>query len=368
MEKTRAPYRDFHLASARIGFCCAEAPSQSVKIQTMKKTILAALALPAALASAVYGGTAADGTLYYTTYGGGVNIHKVNYAYDGAVTFSLSAKTDITSTDGADGIVFNPNFTDHLLIGGQGHKLHEIKTDGTPVATVFPATEVFHLSVDPNKKTVWSGGIPAGLSATPLTPTIGAPVAYTVGGDNSVLDTLAWTPDGRIAYTSSGSGGHGNVGWITIDTVAHTATTTAVHFGLAASHGLTYDPYTDSFISIGDDHITQLSIADLSIVSDLVVPGVNFDQGTVDGKGHVFSADNGGYLHFLDLTGSGLVGDGSNFSALPFLASTLDDIAPLIGPGGGGQAPEAGTGVAGLGLAGLVGLTSLRRMRRQSAK
>ena len=98
-------------------------------------------------------------TLFFTTFGGGMNVHKVVVSYDGAVTFTQPAPVDIASTPGADGIAGNPQDADSLLVGGQGFKIHNVKlSTGTFVTTVSPAT-VFHLEV-PNANTVYGTGIP----------------------------------------------------------------------------------------------------------------------------------------------------------------------------------------------------------------
>ncbi|MEO8351748.1 MAG: hypothetical protein ABI680_08450 [Chthoniobacteraceae bacterium] len=294
------------------------------------------LSLLAALLCASYGSTAfadaTDGTLYYTTYNGGQNIWKVDYAFDGASTFTLAPSINIASTNGADGIVFNPN-NGNLLIGGQGNAVHEITKAGAPVATATPGVAAFHLSVDPSKTIVWAAGIPGQLSALPLTPSVTNGVPYTMLGAESGIDTIAWNGSTAL-YTSSGSGGHGWYGTIVLDTVLKTATTTRVA-QIDATHGATFDPFTGDFILIGDQNITQVDGVTLAIVSDLLVPSVStFDQGTVDGKGHGFFADNGGNLVFLDYSNSGLVADVGNFRASPFLANFLDDVAPIVGPGG----------------------------------
>jgi hypothetical protein len=304
---------------------------------------------------------ATSGTLFFTTFAGGPNVHKVSYSFDGAATFSLGAPVNIASTAGADGIVFNPN-NGNILIGGQGPFVHEIKTDGTPVASVDSKTIAFHLSVDPSKTIVWAAGIPGPVSEVPLTPSVTTGTAYTMLGDESGIDTIAWR-GATAVYTSSDPNGGEFYGYIVLDTTAKTATTTRVG-SQPASHGLTYDPFTDDFIFIGDDHITQLDGATLALVSDLEVPGVNFDQGTVDGKGHGFFADNLGKLVFLDYSGTGLVGDALNFLASPFLANSLDDVAPLIGPGGS-NVPEADTTIAGIGLLAAAGLAWRRARNRQ---
>jgi len=58
----------------------------------------------------------ATGTLFYTTFSGGVNVHKVDYNFDGLTTFTLSNNTGLASTNGADGLLFAP---DGKLTGGR---------------------------------------------------------------------------------------------------------------------------------------------------------------------------------------------------------------------------------------------------------
>ena len=89
----------------------------------------------------------------------------------------------------------------------------------------------------------------------------------------------------------------------------------------------------------GDQNvIDQFNPVTGTIVSTLNGPG-NFDQSAVDGKGHLFVASNSGFLEFADYRATGLIGT-PTFTASPFLAPALDDIAPLSGLGGGGQVPE----------------------------
>ena len=85
-----------------------------------------------------------------------------------------------------------------------------------------------------------------------------------------------------------------------------------------------------------------------------------FDQGTVDGEGHLFAASNTGHLLFVDYSDSVLVGDSENFATIPFLHVALDDVAPLVGPGT--TIPEP-SGIV-LSLLALGGLLSVRRARK----
>jgi len=301
---------------------------------------------------------AVNGTLYYTTFAGAPNIHKVDYSYDGFLNFSLSAPTDITTTVGADGIVFNPN-NGNLIVGGQGNQVHEITTGGAAVATIVPGVAAFHLSVDPSRKIVWAGGIPGQLSEIPLGPTINPGIPYTMAGDETGIDTIAWRGT-KAVYTSSDPNGGEHYGTIVLNTVTKTATTTRIG-DQPATHGVSYDPFSDDFIFIGDSHITQLDGATLAPVSDLTVGGgVVFDQGAVDGLGHGFFADNNGKLIFLDYSSSGKVSDAANFMASPFLAQFLDDVAPIAGPGGSKNVPDSTSSLVALALV-LPGLCLVKR-------
>jgi len=98
---------------------------------------------------------------------------------------------------------------------------------------------------------------------------------------------------------------------------------------------MVFDPYTSALILMGANNITQISVgATPTIVSDLSLPGEgNFDQGTVDGKGHLFAASHQGRMLFVDYSASRKVADQGNYKVLRPLVAALDDIAPLVGPG-----------------------------------
>jgi hypothetical protein len=63
---------------------------------------------------------------------------------------------------------------------------------------------------------------------------------------------------------------------------------------------MAYDPFSDSFITMGDDKISRFSSAGVLLETLDFADSVNFDQGTVDGLGHIFGADNGGNLFLVD--------------------------------------------------------------------
>ncbi len=295
---------------------------------------------------------AISGEIFFTTFSGGPNVWRVGVSYDGAATFALGAPVNVGSTAGADGITGNPKNSDLLIVGGQGFNVNTIsKTTGVDVSVPSPVS-VFHLAV-PTVDTVLVSGIPGGLARHPILAggAIGPGTPISLSGDDTVLTTVISTPAGFF-YTSSGPAGLGTYGTIAFDAAvdsATSATTSRLHGAggsvgaapLEAAHGGAYDPFTGDVIIMGDGHVTQLDLAG-TILSDLTVGGAAFDQGAVDGEGHLFAASNTGHLLFVDYTASGLVGDATNFSAVPFLMSSLDDVAPLVGPGGTTQVAEPG--------------------------
>ena len=298
-----------------------------------------------------------DYTVYYTTYNGGQNVWRVEAVYtgDGTAgngTFSLLNDTNIASTGGADGIVFNPN-TGKLLIGGQGNAVHQVDLSGGGFTTATPGVDAYHLVVDPGKQIVWASSIPGTLSSVPINPFGAAGTPKTITGDDTAITSMAFTPSGTVFYTSSGGGGTGSFG--TIDLSGANAVTTRILSSLPAAHGIQYDPFSGDLILGGADEIAQIDPTNPSVIlSSATFANNQFDQGAVDGKGHIFWADNNGRFFFLDFSTTSLVGSSSNFVSDAAFKSFLDDIAPLIGAGGTNQAPEPATiGILGLGLAGL---------------
>ncbi len=275
--------------------------------------------------------TTFTGDLFYTTFGGGTNIHKVSYTYDNSVpSFTLSNNIGLGSTPGADGIVFNPN-NGRLLVGAQGPNIHQVIPTPFSFTTVASGTSTcYHVSVDSNNNFAWCGGIPGDLGKVPINPfAAGSPL--NVIGAVSGVDSLAFYGS-TVFFTSSGGGGTGAT-FGTIDLT--TGVTTAILTGIEA-HGMVLDPFTTDLILFGDNTILQIDPDTPNVIksSKTVPENTQFDQGTVDGLGHLFLADNTGELFFMDYTsGSNLVGNAGNFLASPFLANQLDDIAPLVGPG-----------------------------------
>ena len=300
-----------------------------------------------------------DLPLYYTTFSGGQNVWRVEGIYSGNGTagngaFSLTNDTNIASTGGADGIVLNPN-NQFLLIGGQGNAVHQVNPTTGAFTSATPGVNAYHLAVDPSDNVVWASSIPGSLASVPINPFGGPGTVKSLSGDDTLITSLAFAPGGTVFYTNAGANGFGNFGSIDLAT----GVTTRFLSNVAAAHGMVYDPFSGSLVLGGNDHITQINPTTHAIVHDLVVTGNTFDQGAVDGNGHLFWADNGGRFLFLDYSTTGDVSSSSNFLSDAFFKGSLDDVAPLIGAGGTlNPVPEPETYalmLAGLSMLGWVG-------------
>jgi hypothetical protein len=190
----------------------------------------------------------------------------------------------------------------------------------------------YHLSVNADGSDVYAASIPGVASRMALSPGLQNGVVMTMAGDDTAVDTMVFIDNTHGYYTDSGSGGGGNFGKFVIS--GNTITTTREMAGKPATHGMALDAFTGDIITMGSDQICQISQSNLTVFKSCFTdPGRNFDQGSVDGKGHLFAADNGGNLVFIDYDASGLVGAASNYVYDKFLTSSLDDIAPLSGAG-----------------------------------
>lgn len=287
------------------------------------------------------------GILYYTRYCGGPrgdgqpNVKKVAFDYDGT-TFTLGAPQPIATLSGADGILFTPD--GDLLVGGQGTIVSKIQLDPFAVTTAGTGgVDVFHVMMDPGGKKAWGADCCSGseLSEIPVAPFgngVMRDVTPSVPGEDDIADTIAFALPGGAYYTVGGPLGHGNFGVIRL-VPSPDAVTTRTMTNVPAAHGMSYDPFSDRLILFGDTHVTQIDPAapdriDADFDVDPFMTGLNFDQGAVDGKGHLFVANNnGGFMLFMDYSATGRVDDPSNFVALTYLDACLDDFAPLTGPG-----------------------------------
>jgi hypothetical protein len=287
-----------------------------------------------------WGSIATSGQLYFTTFAGGANVNRVDFSYDGGAvdaSFALTNVTNISSTPGADGIQFDPN-NGHLLIGGQGPAVYRVNPAGGAftTASTTPAS-AFHLEVDPTHTYVYASGIPGLLSQVPIGAafgTAGTPIPVSGGSGSGVITTIIFTTTGVNYYTLSGSGGFGEFGRVVI-TPGVSAVLTPLFSSVPAAHGGEFDPLTGDIFLFGDGQIQQITgIGGVEALGPVLsFAGMNFDQGTVDGAGHLFAASNTGHLLFVDYSASLSLTGAGTFTDLDFLATSLDDIAPLVGPG-----------------------------------
>lgn len=333
-----------------------------------RASALAALVLPlGAWADAV------TTDLFYTTFGGGTNVWKAAFAYDGSGTAAgvSYASINIATTVGADGIVFNPN-NGHLLVGGQGPRIHDLPVSGSPITTkATPGVNVFHLAIDPSKAFVYGSGIPGGVAKVGIDAggfTGAASTSMTISGSTSAITSLAFDAAGTTAfYTTASPTGPGQFGSAVL--AGATITTTAIGALLTAAHGMIFDTSTGWLTLFGDTDIAQIDPSTGLIVASLTLGGVDFDQGTSDGLGHLWVASNNGNVTFVDLNTCTLKKiSASCFMDTRFLAANLDDLAPLAGLGGCApncQTPEPAP--VALVLPALAGLLLMGRRRRQQA-
>jgi sugar lactone lactonase YvrE len=310
-------------------------------------------------------------TMYYTTFTNirGALVHSVVYDYnDVAHTFTLSGKKDLPGAPGADGLIFSPDGKSLLIGGNVGGHIYQVNpSTGAVEKTVTSGLgAVFHLALSPDGKTVYGGGSESGTPGVAVVPA--NPLANGTGhgviGSTNTLTGIAFDGKGNGFYTFDGQFG-------TINLASNPAVTSA-KIGLAAAHGIIYDSFTGDFILVGGPEIAQIDPSNPTAVKSFrFFGGENFDQGAVDGLGHLFAASNTGDVVFVDYSKTGLVGDPTNFtnfagpSADRFLDTNLDDVAPLSGLGSAAAVPEP-TSLALLGL-GAAALAGWRWKRRQAA-
>ncbi len=253
-------------------------------------------------------------------------------------------------------------------------------------------TQVDHISVAPGSQYITAGGYSGeGLAVIPVNTkgviTAGHSCTFDSQGSNvtsapSVMNTVVWVPTSGgnfqayyTAYTGSpGSapGGYGVFGEIAITNPMSSSCAYTLNqllpapgptAGFEAAHGMAYDPSSRSIMLFGSTMIAQISVPSSGIIpaspplapaSEIVFSGQctsnvpcqheplpsnnyasgpnHFDQGSVDGNGHIFVSDNNGNLVAVTYPAGGLISNLTNIydSAL---TPSLDDIAPMMGAG-----------------------------------
>jgi RHS repeat-associated protein len=265
--------------------------------------------------------------LFYTRFGGSPPVNDVSAAFDGT-SIVLGTPKNIASGFSADGLAFAPN--GDVIVGTQSNTIDEVnlKTGQVSSTNVGGNFDTEHVTIDPSGTKVWTGPQPGPLAEVPLNPLAPGKVDPLHGDDTNVTQ-LGFDQSGNAYYTASGGGGFGNFGVIDLTSF----TTKRVFTNLPAAHGIFFDSYTGDLFIVGNNTIAQIDPQTLKIVSSRVIPNTTLDQGAADGNGHLYVADNGGHMVFVDYSASGLVGDPSDAVATPFLAGALDDFAPLSGAG-----------------------------------
>jgi LPXTG-motif cell wall-anchored protein len=276
--------------------------------------------------------TAVEGELFYTVYEP-PSVKKVSFTYD-SNGFQIGRRVLIASLPGADGIVFSPD--GKLIVGGgETGLVFEVDPESGEYQQVKSGSEAaYHIALDPNEQQVWTSGLPGTLASVPISPLQNGTLRA-LKGDDPFISSVGFAP-GRAFYTASDPNGGGHFGRIDLDTME----TQRLKEDLRGAHGITFDQFSGSLLLFGSFSILQIDPGTPdTISSQRDIAGMRFDQGTVDGNGHLFAADNGGNLVFIDYSVTRKVGDQANRVETRFLDPNLDDLAPLTGPG---ARPEPG--------------------------
>lgn len=290
--------------------------------------VLAVLGLAAVIAvSAVSGGKAASGEMYFTTYQDQA-LYKVAVRYSHGQP-QFGAQKLIAHLPAADGVTFTPD--GKALVGGQATgEVQEVDPDTGGVTQVPSGCgNSFLLASAPSGHTVYTAGLPGALCAVPVDPLRPGSVVQLHGDDTQITD-IAFDSAGQAFYTTGVISGTGNFG--TVDLA--TGTTTRLLSGIDAGHGMAFDPYSGTLFLFGDASIFQIDPRHpQTVLSSMVVPSAQLDNGTTDGLGHLYVASNTGELVVVDYHQSLRLGDPHDVVTQLTLHDSLDDVAPLIGPG-----------------------------------
>jgi hypothetical protein len=305
------------------------------------------------------------GTLYYTNFNGGENVHSVNYSYDDVTKdLALSAPKGIAALGGADGIIFDG--AGHLLVGGQGTgNVYRLNPDGTNIQHVLSGSgQSYHLALGPSGAQVYTSAFGGALDIVPLSPFANGTSHNVSGSDNGVTQ-LAFAA-GKSFYDNSQPNGNGTFGTIDLNTF----TTTRILNSELSIHGMVYDPFTGliTFFGAGAVGTVDPSLATNALIAASFKQrtGINFDfdQGAVDGHGHALIAGNG-EITFIDYSQTGDITSPLNKVIIEGGFGGIDDVAPLVGLGAANVAPEPSALV--LLATGAFGLFGYGWRRRRSA-
>jgi PEP-CTERM motif len=320
----------------------------------MKLVIILGLAGILGFSAAEAGPITFAGTLFYTNWtGGGTNVNSISYSYDqGTQALTLGSVHGIATTPGADGIIFAPN--GDLLVGGQGTgKVYDVNPTTGTFTSVSPGSpgadqSSYHLSLDPTGTQFFTSNFGGALDIVPL-PFGTQGSTRSISGGDSGLTQIAFAPvTGNVFYVNGQPNGGGNLGTINLTT----GVTIRLFTGILPAHGLIYDPFTGlmTIFGAGETGTFDQSGGNLKTSSSMAC---DFDQGAVDGQGHALVAGCNS-ITFIDYSLSHDITHPDKVIVTPGF-NFIDDVAPLVGAGSGGQTPEPSTVLlVGSGIAVLV--------------
>jgi len=196
-------------------------------------------------------------------HSGVVNVKQISYAYDDATQqVTLSGKTDIAQTPGADGIFLAPGQTDLIVGGAINGEVHKIRiSDGLTETAMIPGTDSFHLALDPSGTHIWTTEMP-GLTLGEVSLNFGSSIeVHVVTGDP--ITQLAFA-NGQAYYTSSMREGEGFFGILDMSTFTTTRVnlTGDINDNIEYTHSIMFDPFTGDLLLFGDSMIGQIDISD----------------------------------------------------------------------------------------------------------
>ena len=294
-----------------------------------------------------------NGNLKYTTSAGGQNVWSIDFNSDGASFINFMNDMNLCSTQGADGIAGNPQNPDLLIVGGQANRINTCQISApNAVTSIASLGSVFHLEVTDSTTVFGNAFFGSTLVSHTINPDgslVGPGTLYTLStapgcnqGD-TVVTQLIDTPSGFFYALNGIYGTLTFTGATTAETCRlHGAGGSLTNANLPGAHGGVYDLFTDSVITMGNNCLTQLNAVTGAIIGSNCFAGGNFDQGTVDGQGHAYIAQNPN-IFFLDYAASGLV-NAPTFSTSTFVKNAMDDVAPLVGEGSTDPCPPGTTG------------------------
>jgi hypothetical protein len=289
------------------------------------------LVAAALLAVPCAAGRPANGYFYFTVSRefSGDNIGKVEWNRDGQQTFSLGTPQTFPRVTVINSLAYIEDGS--LLIAGKyENELYKIKPGEKKFDTRKNSWNLpEHVFVEPGLKTAWITDTRGYLYRTPLDP-YGDAVEVRPTGSEKGINTIAYKDADVAWYTQSTLYDSTRIGELDTKSMATRRRLTIGTF-VNESH---FDPFTGHVVMCGDRTLSQYDPAANAIVSKRAFAEVSeLYSCVVDGEGHMVLSSWNGYVYFIDYSGTGKIGDPSNFTDSTFLMDGLFYFTPLIGPG-----------------------------------